>query len=403
MSARKASIQFIFLTILIDCLGFGVIIPVMPRLIEKLSHTNVSEAATIGGWLLFAYAVMQFLFSPVLGGLSDRYGRRPVILLSLLGLGLDYVLLAFAPSVEWLFVGRLIAGLCGASFSTASAYIADISAPEEKAKNFGMVGAAFGLGFILGPVIGGLAGNSDVRLPFYIAAGLSLLNFLYGLFVLPESLPIDKRRAFDWKRANPLSLFHNIMRYPKLLLLFAGLFLLFIAGKSVEVTWSYYTIFRFNWNEAQVGVSLGVVGVLVGVVQGALVGLVNKKFGQTKAILIGALLYGLGLLGFSLSSNIFILYGALIVYCFGGICPPTLQSLISNQVPDTEQGELQGIFTGLVSLASIISPPIMSTLFYTFSKPDAAIYFPGMAFFISFLLILIALFLFSMALKRLKS
>lgn len=401
-SHSKASIRFIFLTILIDCIGFGIIIPVTPRLIERLAHVSVTQAATIGGWLVFAYSVMQFLFSPVLGGLSDRFGRRPIILMSLLGLGIDYVLLAFAPSVEWLFLGRVIAGICGASFSTATAYIADISSPEEKAKNFGMVGAAFGIGFIIGPIIGGLAGKLDLRLPFYLAAGFSLLNFLYGFFVLPESLPANKRRLFEWKRANPISLFTNLLRFPKLIVFFIGLFMLFLAGKSVEVTWSYYTMFRFRWDEAQVGLSLGLVGVLVGIVQGVLIGVVNKKYGQAKAIVIGALFYSLGLLGFSLSANVYILYGALLVYCFGGICPPTLQSLISNQVADTEQGELQGIFTGLMSLAAIVSPPVMSFLFYNFSKPDAFIYFPGAAFFIASLLVFGSMLLFAKGLKHLK-
>ncbi len=402
-NTRQASIRFIFLTILIDCIGFGIIIPVMPRLIETLAHADVNQAATIGGWLVFAYSFMQFLFSPILGGLSDRFGRRPVILMSLCGLGLDYVLLAFAPSIEWLFVGRIIAGICGASYSTASAYIADISTHEDKAKNFGMVGAAFGVGFILGPVIGGLAGKYDLRLPFYIAAGLSLLNFLYGFFVLPESLGTEKRRAFEWKRANPLSLFTNVWRYKNLLLLFVGLFLLFLAGKSVEVTWSYYTIFRFNWDEAQVGLSLGLVGILVGIVQGVLISKVNKKWGQHKAIRAGTIFYALGLLGFALSFNVYILYGALLIYCMGGICPPTLQSLISNQLPDNEQGELQGIFTGLMSFAAIISPPIMSNLFYVFTKPDATIYFPGAAFLLASVLALLAMILFSMGVKRIKS
>jgi MFS transporter, DHA1 family, tetracycline resistance protein len=403
MNQRQASIRFIFLTILIDCIGFGIIIPVMPRLIGNLTHIDVNEASTIGGWLVFAYSIMQFLFAPVLGGISDRFGRRPVILMSLCGLGLDYLLLAFAPSIEWLFVGRIIAGICGASFSTASAYIADISNSENKAKNFGMVGAAFGVGFILGPVIGGIAGKYDIRLPFYVAASLSLINFLYGLFVLPESLTQDKRRAFEWRRANPFSLFSNILRYKKMVLLFIGLFLLFLAGKSVEVTWSYYTIFQFKWDESAVGLSLGLVGILVGVVQGALIGIVNKKWGQRRTIRIGTIFYAIGLLGFALSYNVYILFGGLLVYCFGGLCPPTLQSLISNQVPDTEQGELQGIFTGLMSFAAIISPPIMSGLFYYFSKADAPIYFPGAAFLVSSALTSVALVFFSIGIKRLNA
>ncbi|MFT6443177.1 MAG: DHA1 family tetracycline resistance protein-like MFS transporter, partial [Salibacteraceae bacterium] len=253
MKQGNAAKFFIFVTILVDVIGIGIIIPVVPDLIVSLDGGSISDAAKIGGWLMFAFAIMQFIFAPILGGLSDRFGRKPVLLMALFGLGLDYIFHAFAPTIFWLFVGRFIAGVFGASFTVASAYMADISKPEDKAKNFGLIGAAFGLGFIIGPVIGGIAGQWGVQMPFFIAAGLSLLNVLYGIFVVPESLKPENRRPFNWKRANPVSALLNLRTYPKIMGLVAGFFLIYLAGKCVESVWSFYTMYRFDWDTAHVG------------------------------------------------------------------------------------------------------------------------------------------------------
>lgn len=250
---REAALGFIFVTLLIDVIGLGIIIPVLPKLIEKLIHGSLSEASLYAGLLTLAYSVMQFLFSPFIGNLSDRYGRRPVLLGSLLGFGLDYLLLAFAPNIAWLFVGRIIAGVMGASFTTAAAYIADISTPEKRAQNFGMIGVAFGIGFIIGPVIGGILGKYDTHYPFFAAAALALLNALYGFFVLPESLSPENRRPFDIKRANPLGSLLQLKKYPSVIGLAASLFLLSFSSQAVQSVWTFYTMEKFSWTEDLVG------------------------------------------------------------------------------------------------------------------------------------------------------
>src|SRR6201996_7069460 len=260
---KQAALGFIFATLLIDVMGLAIIIPVFPKLIEHLIHGNVSEASLYGGWLTAAYAIMQFICSPLIGNLSDKFGRRPVLLCSLLGFGIDYSFLAFAPTIGWLFVGRVVAGITGASFTTASAYIADISPPEKRAQNFGMLGAAFGLGFIIGPALGGQLAVWGLRVPFIASAILTFLNWLYGYFVLPESLPVEKRRAFDWKRANPVGSLVRLGRYPALSGLILSLVLIYIAVWAVQATWVYYNMQKFHWNEQWVGYSLGFVGLVI--------------------------------------------------------------------------------------------------------------------------------------------
>ncbi len=259
--ARKAAIGFIFITLLLDVTGLGIIIPVVPKLIEELTGAGISRASEYGGWLTFTFAIMQFLFSPVLGGLSDQYGRRPVLLVALLGFAMDYLFLAFAPTLAWLFVGRAIAGITGASFTTATAYIADISNDENRAQNFGMIGAAFGLGFIIGPVIGGLLGSLGARIPFIVAAALTFLNFCYGYFVLPESLDQAHRRKFEWSRANPIGSLKQLRKYPALGGLVISFILIYLASHAVQTNWSFFTIEKFGWSEKMIGISLGVVGV----------------------------------------------------------------------------------------------------------------------------------------------
>ena len=379
-SQKQAAIGFIFITLLIDVIGLGIIIPVTPKLIQELIHGNVSDAAQYGGWLTFAYAFTQFLFSPLVGNLSDKYGRRPVLLLSLFGFSLDYLLLAFAPTISWLFIGRILAGITGASITTASAYIADISTDENRAKNFGMIGAAFGLGFIIGPVIGGLLGQYGARIPFYAAAVLCLLNFLYGYFILPESLSKKHRRAFDWTRANPIGAFISLKKYPKLIGLTLAVFLLHTASHAVQSNWSYFTMYQFHWDETMIGLSLGMVGLLVALVQGGLIRWINPKLGNVKSIYVGMALYTIGMFLFGFASQSWMMFAFLIPYCLGGIAGPALQAVIAGQVPANEQGEIQGTLTSLISASAIIGPPIMSNVFYYFTQESIEHPFAGAPF-----------------------
>ena len=277
---KKAALGFIFITVLIDIIGIGLIIPIVPELIIELTDSTVSEAAFLGGLLTATYAVMQFIFAPILGGLSDKLGRRPVLLIALLGLGLDYLVIVFAPTMAWLFIARMISGICGSSMTVANAYIADVSGAEDRAKNFGMIGAAFGLGFIIGPAIGGFLGEMGTRIPFLAAAVMSLLNWLYGYFMIPESLPREDRRPFDWKRANPIGTLGNIFKYKMLIGLITCLFLVYIAAFSVQGNWSFYTVEKFNWTPRDIGYSLTFVGIMVALVQGLFLGPIVKRIGE---------------------------------------------------------------------------------------------------------------------------
>ena len=386
---RKAAIGFIFVTLLIDVIGFGLIIPVIPQLIEQLlGITDTSKASQYGGWLTFAYAFMQFIFAPILGNLSDKYGRRPVLLFSLFGFGMDYLLVSFAPTIAWLFVGRIIAGITGASFTTASAYIADISTNENRAQNFGMIGAAFGIGFIIGPMLGGLLGELGPRVPFIAAAILALANWLYGYFVLPESLDKEHRRPFEWRRANPLGSLLQLRKYPAVAGLIISLVLVYLAAHAVQSNWSFFNIEKFHWTPKMIGISLGVVGLLVGLVQGLLVRVVNPKLGNEKSVYMGLALYALGLLLFAFATQSWMMFVFLVPYCLGGIAGPALQAIISEHVPRNEQGELQGALTSLMSATSIIGPLIMTNLFAYFTHKQAPFYFPGAPFLLGFLFML---------------
>jgi DHA1 family tetracycline resistance protein-like MFS transporter len=390
---RKAALGFIFVTLLLDVIGFGIVIPVFPKLISDLINGNLSAASQYGGWLMFSFAISHFLFSPVLVNLSDRFGRRPVLLLSLFGFGLDYLFLAFAPTIGWLFVGRIMAGIMGASMTTATAYIADVSEPEKRAQNFGLVGAAFGLGFIIGPVIGGVLGQFGPRVPFFAAAGLTFLNWLYGYFILPESLLPENRRKFDLKRANPVGSLFQIKRYPIIAGLVGSMIFIYIAAHATQSTWSYYTMEKFKWNEAWVGYSLGAIGIMVALVQGGLIRYINPKIGARRAIISGLALYVLGFTLFAFASKGWMMFVFLVPYCLGGIAMPALQGIISGQVPANEQGELQGALTSLVSVTSIVGPLLMTNLFAFFTGNKAPVYFPGAPFLMGALLTLVSLIL----------
>ncbi|MBZ5858936.1 TCR/Tet family MFS transporter [Flavihumibacter profundi] len=390
---RKAALGFIFVTLLLDVTGLGIIIPVIPKLIQGLIHGNISEASKYGGWMGFSYAIMQFIFAPIIGNLSDKYGRRPVLLLSLLGFGIDYLFLAFAPTIGWLFVGRIFAGIFGASFTTASAYIADISTPENRAQNFGIIGAAFGLGFIIGPVIGGLLGQYGARIPFIAAAILSLLNALYGYIILPESLSVENRRFFDWKRANPLGSLIQLKKYPAVSGLIVSLVLVYISVHAVQSTWTFYNIEKFGWNEKIIGYSLGFAGLMVAIVQGGLIRAIIPRLGNERSVYIGLLFYSVGFLLYAFATQSWMMFVFTVVYSMGGIAGPAIQGIISSAVPSNEQGELQGALTSLMSATSIIGPPLMTNLFSWFTRPQAPVRFPGAPFLMSALLVLVSSFL----------
>lgn len=399
MSSSRPAVGFIFITLLIDVTGFGIIIPVMPNLIQSLGNFSISEAANYGGWLIAAYAVTQFIFAPIVGALSDQYGRRPVLLGSLFGFGIDYLLLAFAPSLGWLFLGRVIAGIMGASFTTAGAYMADISTPENRAQNFGMIGAAFGLGFIVGPVIGGFLGDFGSRMPFFAAAGLTLLNWLYGFFILPESLKKENRRPFELKRANPVGTLVNLWKYKVVKGLFIALAFVYISAHAVQSNWSYYTIEKFQWTPRLIGISLGVVGFVFAIVQGGLIRVIIPKLGQERSVYFGLALYAIGLLLYAVATESWMMYAVTVVYCLGGIAGPALQGIMSTAVPANAQGELQGGFTSLMSLASIAGPLLMNSVFSFFISDSTPYYFPGAAMLLGAILTVISAYLARRTLK----
>lgn len=393
-SPKKAAVGFIFTTILLDVIGLGIIIPVVPQLLQHLLHitdkTDISSISRPAMYLTFIYAFMQFIFAPILGSLSDHYGRRPVLLFSLLGFGLDYIFLAFAPTIGWLFVGRMISGITGASITTAAAYMADISDEKNRAQNFGMIGAAFGVGFIIGPMIGGLLGEIGPRIPFLVAAGLALVNALYGYFVLPESLTVEHRRSFDIKRANPIGSLKNLKRYPAVFGLIIAMIFIYLASHSVQSNWSFSNINKFGWTPKTIGISLSIIGLLVGLVQGLLIRYINPKLGNEKSVYIGISLYAVGLVLFAFASQSWMMFVFLIPYCLGGISGPALQALISVHVPKNEQGELQGSLTGLNSLTSIVGPPMMIglTSYFSIKNDPHHIYFPGASFLLGAFLML---------------
>lgn len=372
-----ASVWFIFITLLIDITGWGLIIPVMPDLIAGIIKGNLSEASEYAGWLGMAYALAQFIFAPLLGNLSDKFGRRPILLISLLGFTINYIFLFFANTLLLLFIGRALSGIKGASITTASAYIADISNDKNRAQNFGMIGAAFGLGFVLGPVLGGLLGHYGERVPFLAAAVLCFLNWLYGYFVLPESLDKKHRKPFEWKKANPIGAFYFLKKIPNLGKLILVLTLIYIAQHSVNSTWNFYTMEKFDWSTRMVGVSLGVLGLLMGLVQAGLIRFTKKWLGDEKSVYWGLLLYAISLLLLAIAPEPWMVFVFLVPYSLAGIAGPSLQSIITAKVALEDQGKLQGALTSLMSATSMIGPPVMTGLFHYFTKENTPIYFPG--------------------------
>jgi DHA1 family tetracycline resistance protein-like MFS transporter len=390
---RKA-LLFILVTVLLDSMGFGVIIPVMPELIMELTGEGLSRAAVYGGWLGFVYAALQFLCAPILGNLSDRFGRRPVLLYAVASLGIDYIIMGIAPTIRWLFAGRAIAGIAGASFTPAHAYIADVSPPEKRAQSFGLMGAAFGAGFILGPALGGILGELGPRAPFFAAAGLSLLNFTYGYFVLPETLDPARRREFDWRRANPVGILLQIRKHPVVLGLLAVLFLWQVAHQVMPSTWSFYTMYKFGWTEVLVGASLAFVGTVMVLGQSTLPRVVIPRLGERRSAMIAMTVGGIGYAGYAFATEGWMMFAWLVTWLLGALTMPSLQALMSHRVATDAQGELQGAVGSLHSLSAIIAPPLMTQMFRYFTAEETAVHFPGAPFLLSAILVLAGLVIF---------
>ncbi len=384
---------FIFTTVLLDMVGFGLIIPVLPELIKTVGHMDIGSASVIGGWMFFAYGATQFLFGPTMGSLSDAYGRRPLLLLAVFGLGLDYLISAFAPTIMWLFVARAVAGLCGASYVIANAYIADITAPENRAKAFGMIGAAFGLGFIIGPAIGGLLGEYGPRVPFFVAAAVSGLNFVFGYFILPETLPPEKRRPFEWARANPIGTLKIFSQYHGVMRLCAVMFIYFFASAIYPAIWPFWGVAKFGWSAATIGLTLAAFGLLAAIVQGGLTGPVVKYFGENKTAIGGMIVAVVALFGYGITNSFTMVMVMLIIHAPEGLIAPTLTAIISKEVPEDAQGEMQGGLASVQNLAMLIGTVFFSQIFGFFLTGDAPIQSPDVAYFVAGVLMLGALVL----------
>lgn len=388
---RKHALAFIFLTVLIDCIGFGIILPVMPQLIVELTGETVARATLLSGFLLSTYAVLQFACGPIMGNLSDRFGRRPVLLASLAAFAFDYMLMGFAPTLAWLFLGRAIAGVAGAVYSPAMAYIADVSPPEKRAQSFGVMGAAFGLGFIIGPVIGGFLGELGPRAPFFAAAALGAMNLVYGFFALPESLPPERRRPFDWRRANPLGTLISLRRYPAVMAIAGAVFLWQLAHQVYPSTWAFFAKIRFEWSEAAIGASLAFVGVLMAFTQGYLTGKLVPRIGEYRAMLIGIGSGVSSMLLLAFATQGWFAYVAMAAGAVQGLAYPSMNAVMSKQVPANEQGELQGGVASMMSLTTIIGPLLMTQTLGRFSGEGAPIFFPGAAFILAAALAFVSL------------
>jgi len=392
-SSRPAAVIFIFVTVVLDVLALGIIIPVLPKLVESFLGGDTAYAAEMFGLFGTVWALMQFIFSPVLGALSDQYGRRRVILISCFGLGIDYIFMAVAPTLWLLFMGRIISGITGASFTAAGAYIADVTPPEKRAAGFGMIGAAWGLGFVLGPALGGILGGIDTRLPFWVAAGLTLLNAMYGLFVLPESLSLENREKFSWKRANPLGSLKLLRSHPELFRLATVNGFFFLAHQVLPSVFVLYASFRYGWNEEMVGLTLAIVGVCGMVVQGGVVKRVVADFGERRTLLAG-LLFGMGgflIYGLAPAGIIFLI--GIPVFSLMGLSGPSMQGLMTRHVQPSQQGQLQGANNSIMGVAGVIGPGIFTLTFASFIGAQNNWHLPGAPFLLAVLMLAMAFIL----------
>lgn len=395
VAVSRHAVTFVLITVFLDMVGFGLIMPALPALIEEVGHMDLADAAYIGGWMFAAFSIAQFAFSPLMGNLSDRYGRRPLLLLAIFGLGADYLFSALAPTLFWLFVGRVIAGVCGSSYVIANAYIADVTAPQDRAKAFGLVGAAFGVGFILGPAIGGLLGELGARVPFFVAAGISLLNFAYGWFVLPETLGADKRRPFDWRRANPFGAFKIFRTYGQVLPLCAVLFVYFFATSVYPAIWAFWGMAKFGWSEAMVGLSLAAFGLIMALFQGLGTGPVVKRWGEWRVCLVGLIIAAVVVAGYGLAGSLVAVLVLMVLHGPEGFVHPMLVAIMSKEVPEDAQGELQGGLSAIMNVAMLIGTVVFSQIFGRFMQAEAAFRSPDVAYFVAagFLALAVALFL----------
>ncbi|NQW09261.1 MAG: TCR/Tet family MFS transporter [Alphaproteobacteria bacterium] len=398
-SPGRHATAFVFVTVLVDGMGIGIIIPVLPGLIRELTALSLSQAALWGGFLTLAYALMQFVLGPTVGNLSDRFGRRPVLLVSLAIMAVDYLIMAVAPSLWVLFLGRLIAGAAGATHSTANAFVADISPPEKRAQNFGLMGAGFGIGFIVGPIIGGLAGELSTRAPFYAAAAIAFGNFCYGAIVLPETLDPANRRPFSWIRANPLGVAMQIAKVPMVAWFVLAFFMYNLAQYAYPAVWSFYTQEAFGWSTGQVGLSLALWGVGFALVQGWLIRLVLPRIGEAMTALLGFLVSILGLVALSFATEGWMVYAIIPITALGAILAPALTGLMANRVPDNAQGELQGALSSVTGITMIVTPVLMTQLFGYFTAASTPLYFPGAPFLAAAVIMALAMLPFAIGLR----
>ncbi len=377
------AVIFILITVFLDMVGFGIIIPVLPALIGQVGHVSLGEAAVIGGWMAAGYSLAQFLSGPFLGNLSDRYGRRPLLLLAIAGLGIDFLLHALAPTLAWLFVGRILAGFCGASWVIANALIADITAPEDRGRAFGLMGAAFGLGFVIGPAVGGLLGTFGPRVPFYVAAAVSGLNLIHGWFVLPETLLPENRRRFDLARANPFGAFKVFRSYPGVLPLCAVMAMFFFFSSVYPAIWPFWGKANFGWSEAMVGLTLAVFGVVMAVFQGLLTGPAVKLWGEFRVAVIGLLCAAIAATGYGFVGSLAVVVVLMVVHGPEGFVHPMLTAILSSRVPENAQGELQGGISAITNLAMLAGTVFFAQVFGWFMREGAANPSPDMVFFVA--------------------
>jgi DHA1 family tetracycline resistance protein-like MFS transporter len=390
-SAGRGAFAFILVMVAFDFLAFGIIAPVLPDLIRQFEGGDFARASSITGYFGFAWATMQFIFSPILGAWSDRFGRRPVILISCFGLGIDYIVMALAPSLRWLFVGRIISGITTSNVATAFAYVTDVTPPEKRAKQFGLISAAFGIGFIIGPAVGGFLGNINLRFPFWAAAALSLANALYGFFILPESLPKDRRAKSAWRMANPLGSLNLLRSHPELAGLSVVISLYYLAHNSLPSMWALYTEYRYEWSRRDVGLSLAVVGVCAAVVSGVLVGPFVKRFGERISLLSGLFFGFLGFAGFALASRGWMILATIPFIALWGIAGPAMQSLMSRRVDPSSQGKLQGAINSLRAITGMAGPVLFTQVFALAISPHAIAHLPGAPYFLAALLLFASL------------
>ncbi|MEX1662794.1 MFS transporter [Thioclava sp. 15-R06ZXC-3] len=391
---------FVLIVVFLDMVGFGLIIPVLPSLIVQVGHVDLAQASKVGGAMFAIFSLAQFAFAPLMGNLSDRFGRRPLLLLAIAGLGVDYLFHAFAPTLFWLFVGRAIAGVCGASYVIANAYLADVSAPEDRARAFGLMGAAFGLGFILGPALGGLLGELGPRVPFFVAAAISGLNLIYGLFVLPESLPPERRRPLNWRACNPFGTLKVFARYPGVLPMAGVMGVYLFASAIYPAIWPFWGMAKFGWTEGIVGLTLAAYGGVAAAFQGGLSGPLARRFGEAKVVFVGLFLGVVLLIALALSSSLAMVLFVLCVTGIEGLVQPMLTSLMSRAVPEDEQGALQGGISAVMNLAMLFGTLFFTQIFGIFQAEGAIIRTPDMAFYMASAILLIALIWFARLRKR---